>query len=66
VIDVAKLEPGTKVRLKGGITAEVVENPGDGMWVSVLYVAAPDDPGLVGTEDLAHADQILAVVGEAD
>jgi len=66
VINVAELEPGTKLRLKGGITAEVAENPGDGQWVSVRYIAVPDDPGAVGTEDLVHADQILALAGAAD
>jgi hypothetical protein len=65
MINVAYLEPGTKLRLKGGITAEVVENPGDGMWVMVRYTGVPDDPGVVGTEELVHADQVLEVLEKA-
>ncbi len=62
MINVADLELGTKLGLKGGITAEIIENPGDGMWVMVRYTAARDDPGAVGTEELVHADQILEVL----
>jgi len=65
MIDVARLEPGAKLRLRDGITAEVVENPEDGMWVMVRYITVPDDPAAAGTEDLCHADQILEVLGDA-
>ena len=45
-----------------GATAEVVENPKDGVWVFAKYVTCPDDPSLVGTEDMFFAADIVEVL----
>lgn len=59
MINLLTLEPGTTIRLNGGVTAEVVSNPKDGMWVRVRYLSAPDNPDLVHTEELVFAEDVL-------
>lgn len=62
LVSVQRLEPGTKIALKGDIVAEVVENPRDGMWVVVRYLQTP--AGIVAGEqvEMTMADDILAVI----
>ena len=62
-LDLVAIEQGAKVRLVGGETAEVVENPKDGMWILLRYLDAPDEPGLVGGEDLIFWADVLGVIG---
>lgn len=50
MINVRLLEPGTRVALADGCTAEIASNPKDGIWVFARYVASPHDAALVGTE----------------
>jgi hypothetical protein len=38
LVAVQHLEPGMRLRLRGDIVAEVVENPRDGMWIVVRTV----------------------------
>ena len=59
MINVLELEPGAQIRLTGGVTAEVVSNPRDGVWVLIRYLSVPDNPTQVGTEELAFAEHIL-------
>ena len=66
IVNVRSLEPGTKVRLVGEATAEVVSNPQDGIWVLVRYLAARGNPSQVGTEELAFAEDILEVLEAPD
>ena len=35
MLDVISLTPGTRLRIAGGLLAEVVENLGDGEWLRV-------------------------------
>ena len=46
MINVVDLEPGTKLRLKGGITAEVVENPGDGAPCYAICMQKEEDQAI--------------------
>ena len=47
----------------GGATAEVIDNPRDGMWIVLKFIKVPEEPALEGTEELVFwAD----IVGEAD
>lgn len=62
MIAIQDLEPGTKIRIKGDIVAEVVENPKDGMWILVRWISAPAQAGSPGKEELCHADEVLDVV----
>ena len=57
-MDLHDLKPGDRVRLEGGIVAEVVAPTEDGRWIKVRYIKSPDDPALVGTEDVCSEDEI--------
>lgn len=61
MINVIAIEPGTRLRLITGSLAEVVENVGDGQWLSVRYIEA-EDTSLVGEEELVHASDVKALV----
>ena len=62
VINLMLLEDGVKIATIAGATAEVVENPKDGVWVFAKYLTCPDDPSLVGTEDMFFAADIVEVL----
>ncbi len=61
MINVLDLRPGDRLELCEGITAEVLQNMEDGMWVEVRYLDAPTetDRGLI---ELCHAQDIIAVL----
>jgi hypothetical protein len=63
MIDLMTLKPGDRLQLIQGIVAEVTENMGDGMWVEVRLIEAPDRPGEVGAVELCHAQDIVKVLG---
>ena len=62
VVNLITLDEGTKLATTAGATVEVVENPKDGVWVFAKYVTCPDDPSLVGTEDMFFAQDIVEVL----
>jgi hypothetical protein len=62
MIAVQHLEPGTKIKLRSGIIAEIEENPRDGTWLMVSYREAAADPASPLRQELAHADDVLEVV----
>ncbi len=62
VVNLMLLEAGTKIATTAGATAEVVENPKDGVWVFAKYLVNPDDPSLVGSEDMFFAQDIIEVL----
>ena len=53
------LKVGERVSLDSGAVAEVVAPTVDGEWVLVKYIAAPESPEIIGTEDLCSTDEIL-------
>ena len=59
---IQELDPGRRIKLKGGIVAEVKDNPRDGSWLVVRYISAPDDPEAVGREELASADDVVELL----
>ena len=59
------LKPGHKVRTRGGAEAEVLSETEDGEWIRVRYLDSVDDPLFAGTEDLAHRNEIEALLGVA-
>ncbi len=61
-INVRDLAPGTSIVLAGGAEAEIVDNPGDGIWLFARYLSAPHDPTLVGREEMIFAPDVVAVV----
>lgn len=65
MINIFELEPPTRIRLKSGVVAEVVENGKDGQWIEVRYLSGPD-ASLAGSEQLCHADEIVEVLPGPD
>ncbi len=59
MIELSGIAPGDKLRLVGGITAEVLEIVND-EWAKVRLIDAPN--GEAGTEELCHATDIIEVV----
>jgi hypothetical protein len=62
MIDLMTLKPGDRLLLVQGIVAEVTENMGDGMWVEVRLIEAPERPAEIGTVELCHAQDIVKVL----
>ena len=62
VVNLITLDEGAKLATTAGATVEVVENPKDGVWVFAKYMTCPDDPSLVGTEDMFFAQDIVEVL----
>jgi hypothetical protein len=60
-INVRDLVPGSSVVLPDGAVAEIVTNPGDGMWLFARYLSSPRDPALVGQEEMIFAPDVAAV-----
>jgi len=46
---------GAKLLIAGGLTAEVIENMGDGEWLRVCLLSGDD----TGAEELCHATDVL-------
>ena len=59
---IQELDPGRRIKLKSGIVAEVMDNPRDGSWLVVRFISSPDDPALVGREELASADDVVELL----
>ena len=60
-INVRDLAPGTAVVLADGAEAEIVSNPGDGMWLVARYLSSPREPALVGREEMIFAPDVVAL-----
>ncbi|HEX5045475.1 MAG TPA: hypothetical protein VFX89_00005, partial [Gammaproteobacteria bacterium] len=57
-INVRDLAPGTAIVLVNGAEAEIVSNPGDGVWLFARYLTSPRDPTLIGQEDMVFAQDV--------
>jgi hypothetical protein len=62
-INIRTLQPGIQITLENGATAEVVSNPADGVWLFARYLSSPQDPALVGQEDMVFAQDVVEVRG---
>ena len=58
-INIRDLAAGTRVVLLSGAEAEIVDNPKDGVWLFARYLSAPDNPGLVGVEEMIFAQDVV-------
>ena len=61
MIELIGIEPGTRLRIAGGITAEVLESLSD-EWVRVRLTDVPEGRGGVGTEELCHASDVIEML----
>jgi hypothetical protein len=59
VIELSGVAVGSRLRLVGGVTAEVVEVVND-EWAKVRLIEVPD--GEAGAEELCHATDIVEVI----
>jgi hypothetical protein len=59
MIELSGVAPGNKVRLVGGVTAEVLEIVND-EWAKVRLIEAPS--GEAGGEELCHATDIIELM----
>ena len=62
MINVLMLEPGMRVRLVDGATAEVVSNPRDGIWILLRYLTGLDSSGQSNGEELVFAENIVELL----
>jgi hypothetical protein len=62
MIDLMMIKAGEKLQLREGITAEVLENMEDGMWLQVRYLEVPKSPAEAGDITLCHAQDIVKVL----
>ena len=59
MIELSGVAPGNKVRLVGGVTAEVLEIVND-EWAKVRLIEVPN--GEAGGEELCHATDIIELM----
>ena len=64
VVNLMLLKEVVKVATTAGATVQVVDNPKDGIWLFAKYLISPDNPDLVGTEDMFFAQDIVEVLEE--
>jgi hypothetical protein len=60
-INIRDLASGTSVMLADGAKAEIVDNPGDGIWLFARYLSSPRDPALIGREEMIFAQDVVAL-----
>ena len=64
VVNLMLLKEGVKVATTAGATVQVVDNPKDGIWLFAKYLISPDNPALLGTEDIFFAQDIVKVLDQ--
>jgi len=57
-VDIHLLKPGDKARTADGALVEILKETEDGRWILVRYLEDPENPSVVGAEDLCHADEL--------
>lgn len=62
MINMFSLKAGDRLVLQTGISAEVIENMEDGMWVQVRFLTVPDHPEQEGEIELCHAQEIVKII----
>lgn len=56
------LPVGAKIKLKNGAVAEITGNPRDGAWLLIRFVEHPENPSLVGEDDMVFFVDVEGVV----
>ena len=60
-VNIRLFDPGTRIVLDDGATAEIVSNPLDGVWLFARYLTSPDDPARVGSEEMIFAQDVVEI-----
>jgi hypothetical protein len=58
---VTNLPEGQRIKLRDGSLVEVTANPRDGAWLFIKFIESPEDPSLVGTEDMVFATDVVGL-----
>jgi hypothetical protein len=61
MIELTGIEIGSKLRIVGGISAEVIEVVND-EWVRIRLIEVPEGGASLGDEELCHATDIVEVL----
>ena len=56
------LPVGAKVKLTNGAVAEITGNPGDGAWLLIRFIEHPEDPSLVGQDEMVFFVDVDSLV----
>lgn len=56
------LPVGAKIKLVNGAIAEITGNPRDGAWLMIQFIEHPENPSLVGQEDMVFFVDVEGVV----
>ena len=56
------LPVGAKIKLKNGAVAEITGNPRDGAWLLIRFVEHPENPSMVGEDDMVFFVDVEGVV----
>ena len=64
-VNLFDVKPGQRILMKNQSVAEVVENLGDGIWVKGRFLESPQNPSIIGSEDLCYCEEILQVLDPA-
>lgn len=64
-VNLLDVKIGQRIVMKNQSVAEVVENLGDGIWVTGRFVESPSDPSIVGTEELCYCEEIVKILDPA-
>lgn len=59
--NVREVPVGATVRLTNDATAEVIDNPRDGMWLLCRYLTSPDDPAKIGETEPVFVHDVAGV-----
>jgi hypothetical protein len=59
--NVREVPVGATVRLTNDATAEVIDNPRDGMWLLCRYLTSPDDPDKVGETEPVFVQDVAGL-----
>jgi hypothetical protein len=57
-MDIYALKAGDRVRTTDGALVEILKETEDGRWILIRYLEDPENPSVVGTEDLCHVDEL--------
>ena len=60
-INIRDLAVGAHIKLANGDEAEVVDNPGDGVWLFARYLSSAGDPAIIGTEEMIFAQDVVEI-----
>lgn len=60
-VNIRAVPAGARITLVDGAEAEVVSNPADGVWLFARYLSSPNDPALVGQEEMIFAQDVVAI-----